>query len=151
MSVGLDIARVVGATDKKDGYCTGNGYMVTWAMGHLLSLAMPGTYGYTKTCAEDLPMLPDPFRLIPRQVRTDKGMVTDLAAARQLKVIDGVLAGCDSIIVATDCAKPFKRLWISSLTDEAIREGMANLRDGKDYDSLYAAADCRAKSDWQVG
>lgn len=168
MSVGLDIARVVGATDKKDGYCTGNGYMVTWAMGHLLSLAMPGAYGYTKTCAEDLPMLPDPFRLIPRQVRTDKGMVTDLAAARQLKVIDSVLAQCESIIVATDCAregelifrwiysylgytKPFKRLWISSLTDEAIREGMANLRDGKDYDSLYAAADCRAKSDWLVG
>ena len=168
MSVGLDIARVVGATDKKDGYCTGNGYMVTWAMGHLLSLAMPGAYGYTKTCAEDLPMLPDPFRLIPRQVRTDKGMVTDLAAAKQLKVIDSVLAQCESIIVATDCAregelifrriysylgytKPFKRLWISSLTDEAIREGMANLRDGKDYDSLYAAADCRAKSDWLVG
>ncbi|WP_370795111.1 type IA DNA topoisomerase [Bacteroides stercorirosoris] len=167
-SVGMDIARVVGATDKKDGYCTGNGYMVTWALGHLVSLAMPGTYGYTKTTAEDLPMLPDPFRLVSRQVRTDKGMVTDLAAAKQLKVIDNVLAGCDSIIVATDCAregelifrriysylgytKPFKRLWISSLTDEAIREGMENLREGKDYDSLYAAADCRAKADWLVG
>lgn len=164
----MDIARVVGATDKKDGYCTGNGYMVTWALGHLVSLAMPGTYGYTKTTAEDLPMLPDPFRLVSRQVRTDKGMVTDLAAAKQLKVIDNVLAGCDSIIVATDCAregelifrriysylgytKPFKRLWISSLTDEAIREGMENLREGKDYDSLYAAADCRAKADWLVG
>lgn len=167
-SVGMDIARVVGATDKKDGYCTGNGYMVTWALGHLVSLAMPGTYGYTKTTAEDLPMLPDPFRLVSRQVRTDKGMVTDLAAAKQLKVIDNVLAQCDSIIVATDCAregelifrwiysylgytKPFKRLWISSLTDEAIREGMENLREGKDYDSLYAAADCRAKADWLVG
>ena len=168
MSVGMDIARVVGATDKKDGYCTGNGYMVTWAMGHLVSLAMPGTYGYTKTAAEDLPMLPQPFRLVSRQVRTDKGMVTDLAAARQLKVIDSVLAQCDNIIVATDCAregelifrwiysylgytKPFKRLWISSLTDESIREGLANLREGKDYDSLYAAADCRAKADWLVG
>lgn len=167
-SVGMDIARVVGATDKKDGYCTGNGYMVTWALGHLVSLAMPGAYGYTKTRAEDLPMLPDPFRLVSRQVRTDKGMVTDLAAARQLKVIDSVLAQCDSVIVATDCAregelifrwiysylgytKPFQRLWISSLTDEAIREGMANLRDGRDYDSLYAAADCRAKADWLVG
>ncbi|WP_418529900.1 DNA topoisomerase [Paraprevotella clara] len=168
MSVGMDIARVVGAADKKDGYCTGNGYMVTWAMGHLVALAMPGTYGYTKTTAEDLPMLPHPFRLVSRQVRTDKGMVTDLAAARQLKVIDSVLAQCDNIIVATDCAregelifrwiysylgytKPFKRLWISSLTDEAIREGLANLREGKDYDSLYAAADCRAKADWLVG
>lgn len=167
-SVGMDIARVVGASDKKDGYCTGNGYMVTWALGHLVSLAMPGTYGYTKTTAEDLPMLPHPFRLVSRQVRTDKGMVADLAAARQLKVIDSVLAQCDSVIVATDCAregelifrriysylgytKPFKRLWISSLTDEAIREGLANLREGKDYDSLYAAADCRAKADWLVG
>lgn len=164
----MDIARVVGAADKKDGYCTGNGYIVTWAMGHLVSLAMPGTYGYTKTAAEDFPMLPHPFRLVSRQVRTDKGMVTDLAAAKQLKVIDSVLAQCDSVIVATDCAregelifrwiysylgytKPFKRLWISSLTDEAIREGLANLREGKDYDSLYAAADCRAKADWLVG
>ena len=168
MSVGLDIARVVGAADRKDGYCTGNGYMVTWAMGHLVSLAMPGAYGYAKTSAEDLPILPDPFRLVPRQVRTDKGMVTDIAAARQLKVIDSVFDRCDSIIVATDCAregelifrwiysylgytKPFKRLWISSLTDEAIREGMANLREGSGYDSLYAAADCRAKADWLVG
>lgn len=167
-SVGMDIARVVGATDKKDGYCTGNGYMVTWALGHLVSLAMPGAYGYTKTSAEDLPMLPDPFRLVSRQVRTDKGMVTDIAAAKQLKIIDSVFDRCDSIIVATDCAregelifrwiysylgytKPFKRLWISSLTDEAIREGLANLRDGSDYDSLYAAADCRAKADWLVG
>ena len=83
--------------------------MVTWAMGHLLSLAMPGAYGYTKTCAEDLPMLPDPFRLIPRQVRTDKGMVTDLTAARQLKVIDSVLAECESIIVATDCARDYPK------------------------------------------
>ena len=167
-SVGMDIARVVGATDKKDGYCTGNGYMVTWALGHLVSLAMPGAYGYTKTSAENLPMLPDPFRLVSRQVRTDKGMVTDIAAAKQLKIIDSVFDRCDSIIVATDCAregelifrwiysylgytKPFKRLWISSLTDEAIREGLANLRDGSDYDSLYAAADCRAKADWLVG
>ena len=167
-SVGMDIARVVGATDKKDGYCTGNGYMVTWALGHLVSLAMPGAYGYTKTSAENLPMLPDPFRLVSRQVRTDKGMVTDIAAAKQLKIIDSVFDRCDSIIVATDCAregelifrwiysylgytKPFKRLWISSLTDEAIREGLANLRDGSDYDSLYAAADCRAKADWLGG
>lgn len=82
-SVGMDIARVVGATDKKDGYCTGNGYMVTWALGHLVSLAMPGAYGYTKTSAENLPMLPDPFRLVSRQVRTDKGMVTDIAAFKE--------------------------------------------------------------------
>ena len=167
-SVGQEIARVVGATEKKDGYITGNGYMVTWALGHLVSLALPGTYGYTRTTAEDLPMLPEPFRLVERQIRTDRGMVTDIAAGRQLKVIDGVFSECDSIIVATDagregelifrwiyshlgCTKPFKRLWFSSLTDEAIRKGMADLREGYEYDSLYAAADSRAKADWLVG
>lgn len=89
-SVGMDIARVVGADTRNDGYCSGNGYMVTWALGHLVSLAMPDTYGYTKTAAEDLPMLPDPFRLVSRQVRTDRGMVTDIAASKQLKVIESV-------------------------------------------------------------
>ena len=125
-SVGQEIARVVGATEKKDGY------MVTWALGHLVSLALPGTYGYTRTTAEDLPMLPEPFRLVERQIRTDRGMVTDIAAGKQLKIIDEVFSKCDSIIVATDagregelifrwiyshlgCTKPFKRLWISFL------------------------------------
>ena len=167
-SVGMDIARVVGATEKKDGYCIGNGYMVTWALGHLVSLALPGTYGYTKTAADDLPMIPEPFRLVARQIKTAKGMVTDITANKQLKTIDEVFSKCDSIIVATDAGregelifrwiydylgytKPFQRLWISSLTDEAIREGMENLRDGSDYDSFYAAADSRAKADWLVG
>ena len=167
-SVGMDIARVVGADTRNDGYCSGNGYMVTWALGHLVSLAMPDTYGYTKTAAEDLPMLPDPFRLVSRQVRTDRGMVTDIAASKQLKVIESVFNRCDSIIVATDagregelifrwiyafldCKKPFRRLWISSLTDEAIRKGLEELKDGSEYDSLYAAADSRTKADWLVG
>lgn len=167
-SVGMDIARVVGATEKKDGYCIGNGYMVTWALGYLVSLAMPGTYGYTKTTADNLPMIPEPFRLVARQIKTAKGMVTDITANKQLKTIDEVFSKCDSIIVATDAGregelifrwiydylgytKPFQRLWISSLTDEAIREGMENLRDGSGYDSLYAAADSRAKADWLVG
>lgn len=108
-SVGLDIARVVGAADRKDGYCTGNGYMVTWALGHLVSLAPPETYGYAKASAEGLPMLPDPFRLAPRQVRTDKGTVTDVAASRQLKTIDSVFAQCDSIIVATDAGRDYPK------------------------------------------
>ena len=167
-SVGMDIARVVGADTKNDGYCSGNGYMVTWALGHLVSLSLPDTYGYTRTAAEDLPMLPEPFRLVSRQVRTDRGMVPDLAATKQLKVIDGVFNRCVSIIVATDagregelifrwiydylgCTKPFRRLWISSLTDEAIRKGLEELKDGAEYDSLYAAADSRAKADWLVG
>ena len=164
----MDIARVVGADTRNDGYCSGNGYMVTWALGHLVSLAIPDTYGYTKTAEEDLPMLPDPFRLVSRQMRTDRGMVTDIAASKQLKVIESVFNRCDSIVVATDagregelifrwiydflgCTKPFRRLWISSLTDEAIRKGLEELKDGSEYDSLYTAADSRAKADWLVG
>ncbi len=167
-SVGQDIARVVGATEKKDGYIVGNGYMVTWALGHLVSLALPDAYGYTRTAAEDLPMIPDPFRLVVRQVRTDRGMVTDIAAGRQLKVIGEVLAGCESIIVATDagregelifrylyeyigCATPFDRLWISSLTDKAIREGLERIESGAKYDNLYYAAKARSEADWLVG
>ena len=167
-SVGMDIARVVGADSKNDGYCAGGGYMVTWALGHLVSLALPDAYGYTKTAAEDLPMLPEPFRLVSRQVRTDRGMVPDLAASKQLRIIESVFNRCGSIIVATDagregelifrwiydylgCTKPFRRLWISSLTDEAIRKGLEELKDGSAYDSLYAAADSRAKADWLGG
>ena len=111
-SVGMDIARVVGATEKKDGYCTGNGYMVTWASGHLVSLALPDTYGYTKAVAEDLPMMPHPFRLVSRQIRTDRGMVTDIAASRQLKVIDEVFSKCDDIIVATDAGREGELIWV---------------------------------------
>ena len=167
-SVGQDIARIIGATEKKDGYMAGNGYLVTWALGHLVSLAMPSAYGYGKASHEDLPMFPEPFQLVVRQIKTDRGMVTDIGAAKQLKLIDEVFSKCDSIIVATDAGregelifryiyhylgytKPFKRLWISSLTDEAIRAGMSNLKDGEAYDSLYHAADCRAKADWLVG
>lgn len=167
-SVGQDIARVIGATEKKDGYMAGNGYLVTWALGHLVSLAMPSAYGYGKASHEDLPMLPEPFQLVVRQIKTDRGMVTDIGAAKQFKVIDEVFSKCDSIIVATDAGregelifryiyhylgytKPFKRLWISSLTDEAIRAGMSNLKNGEAYDALYNAADCRAKADWLVG
>ena len=167
-SVGQDIARIIGATEKKDGYMAGNGYLVTWALGHLVSLAMPSAYGYGKASHEDLPMLPEPFQLVVRQIKTDRGMVTDIGAAKQLKLIDEVFSKCDSIIVATDAGregelifryiyhylgytKPFKRLWISSLTDEAIRAGMSNLKDGEAYDSLSRAADCRAKADWLVG
>ena len=105
----MDIARVVGATEKMNGYCTGNGYMVTWALGHLVQLALPGTYAYTKTTAADLPMLPDPFRLVSRLIRTDRGTVTDLAASRQLKIIEGVFSRCKSIIVATDAGRDYPK------------------------------------------
>lgn len=167
-SVGQDIARVVGAARKKEGYREGNGYAVTWALGHLISLAMPEAYGHTGDGKQELPVVPDDFRLAVRQVRTDRGMITDLAAAKQLRIIEKVFGRCESIIVATDAGregelifrliydylkpgKPFRRLWISSLTDEAIRGGLARLRDGHEYDSLYDAAFCRAKADWLVG
>ena len=108
-SVGMDIARVVGADSKNDGYCAGGGYMVTWALGHLVSLALPDTYGYTKTAEEDLPMLPEPFRLVSRQVRTDRGMAPDLAASKQLKIIESVFSRCGSIIVATDAGRDYPK------------------------------------------
>lgn len=167
-SVGMDIARIVGANEKQDGYMSGNGYMVTWALGHLVSLALPAHYGYSRPSAASLPFLPNPFQLVIRRKKTAKGMVTDKVAAKQLSVIDKVFNRCDSIIAATDAGregenifrciythlgytKPFKRLWISSLTDEAIAKGMANLKEGSDYDTLYMAADCRAKADWLIG
>ena len=167
-SVARDIARIVGATSKQDGYMEGCGYVVTWAMGHLIALAMPETYGFSAYKAEDLPIRPNPFQLIVRQVRRDKEFVSDPAALKQLKVIRSCFDKADRIIVATDagregelifryiyqyldCRKPFDRLWISSLTDKAIREGMANLKSGNHYDNLYYSAKARSEADWLVG
>ena len=167
-SVARDIARIVGATTKQDGYLEGCGYVVTWAMGHLIALAMPEAYGFSAYKAEDLPIRPNPFQLVVRQVRKDKEYVSDPAALKQLKVIRSCFDKADRIIVATDagregelifryiyqyldCRKPFDRLWISSLTDKAIREGMANLKSGNHYDNLYHSAKARSEADWLVG
>ena len=167
-SVARDIARIVGATSKQDGYMEGCGYVVTWAMGHLIALAMPEAYGFSAYKAEDLPIRPNPFQLVVRQVRKDKEYVSDPAALKQLKVIRSCFDKADRIIVATDagregelifryiyqhlgCRKPFDRLWISSLTDRAIREGMANLKPGSHYDNLYYSAKARSEADWLVG
>ena len=167
-SVARDIARIVGATSKQDGYLEGNGYLVTWAMGHLITLAMPEAYGYVAYKAEDLPIRPNPFQLIVRQVRRDKEFVSDPSALKQLKVIRSCFDKADRIIVATDagregelifryiyqyldCKKPFERLWISSLTDKAIREGLSNLKPGSHYDNLYHSAKARSEADWLVG
>ena len=167
-SVARDIARIVGATTKQDGYLEGCGYVVTWAMGHLIALAMPEAYGFSAYKAEGLPIRPNPFQLTVRQMRKDKEYVSDPAALKQLKVIRSCFDKADRIIVATDagregelifryiyqyldCKKPFERLWISSLTDKAIREGLSNLKPGRHYDNLYHSAKARSEADWLVG
>ena len=167
-SVAKDIARIIGATQRNDGYLSGNGYMVTWAFGHLIQLAMPEAYGVANFRRESLPIIPADFRLIPRQAKAEKGYKADPGVLKQLKVIKEVFDQCDRIIVATDagregelifryifhyldCRKPFVRLWISSLTDREIREGMENLQPGERYDNLYLAAKSRSEADWLIG
>ena len=167
-SVAKEIAHIVGADKREEGYMQGNGYYVTWAFGHLVQPAMPETYGMKGFHAEDLPVIPDPFVLVPRQVKTENGYKPDAGVLAQIKIIGKLFDSSERIIVATDagregelifrylyaylgCRKPFDRLWISSLTDTAIREGLLNLRDGKGYDNLYHAAKARSVADWLVG
>ena len=177
-SVARDIAHIVGASNNQEGYLVstpsadfqleGNDYLVTWAMGHLIALAMPEAYGFSAYKAEDLPIRPNPFQLVVRQVRKDKEYVSDPAALKQLKVIRSCFDKADRIIVATDagregelifryiysylnCHKPFDRLWINSLTDKAIHEGLSNLKPGSCYDNLYYSAKARSEADWLVG
>jgi DNA topoisomerase-3 len=167
-SVAKEIAHIVGAGKREEGYMQGNGYYVTWAFGHLVQPAMPETYGMKGFHAENLPVIPDPFVLVPRQVKTENGYKPDAGVLAQIKIIGKLFDSSERIIVATDagregelifrylyaylgCRKPFDRLWISSLTDTAIREGLLNLRDGKEYDNLYHAAKARSEADWLVG
>ena len=167
-SVARDIARIVEANNRQDGFLEGNGYVVTWAVGHLIALAMPEAYGFSAYKREDLPIRPNPFLLVVRQVCKDKEYVSDPTALKQLKVIHSCFDKADRIIVATDagregelifryiyqhlgCRKPFDRLWISSLTDKAIREGLSNLKPGSSYDNLYHSAKARSEADWLVG
>lgn len=167
-SVAREIAALLGANDKKDGYLTGNGYQVTWAFGHLVGLAMPEDYGLSGFQKETLPILPNPFLLTVRKVKKDKTYVPDSGAVKQLKVIEQVISRSDSIIVATDagregelifryiyeylkCGKPFQRLWISSLTEKAIKQGFDNLKAGSDFEGLYQAGQGRSQADWLVG
>ena len=167
-SVAREIATLLGASEKKDGYLIGNGYLVTWAFGHLVGLAMPGDYGIKGFEKASLPILPNPFLLTVRKVKKDKGYTADTGALKQLKIIEQLFNRSDSIIVATDagregelifryiydylnCNKPFERLWISSLTEKAIKQGFDNLKDGKEFDGLYLAAQGRSRADWLVG
>ena len=164
-SVAAGIARIVGANqsrkEKANGYYEGNGYKVTWAFGHLVGLLSPEDMGFK---SGELPMMPDEWRT------EIKGGSGDMGATvrRQVKTIETLFKGADEIVVATDagregelifryiyeylgCRTPFKRLWISSLTDEAIRDGMSNLQPGSAYDRLSDAAHARSEADWLVG
>jgi len=167
-SVAREIAYLLGASEKKDGYLTGNGYCVTWAFGHLVGLGMPEDYSISGFHKASLPILPNPFLLTVRKIKKEKVYLPDIGALKQVKVIEQVINRCDSIIVATDagregelifryiyeflnCQKPFQRLWISSLTEKAIREGFDNLKPGVEFDGLYNAALGRSRADWLVG
>lgn len=133
-NVGKEIARILGANKKENGYMTGGGYMVTWTFGNMISLAMPKDYGIGWLKREDFPLAPMPFKLMVKHVKADTGWIPDINAVLQLKVIEKVFAACDTIVAATDacregemlfrylyrylnCSKPCYRLWISSLTD----------------------------------
>ena len=167
-SVAREIARIVGATKREEGYFEGGGYAVTWAFGHLVQLAMPDGYGVRGFVRDNLPVIPETFMLIPRQTKAEKGYKPDSGVTAQIKVIARLFNGSEQIVVATDagregelifrylyhyigCSTPFVRLWISSLTDKAIREGLRNLENGSKYDNLFLAAKARSESDWLVG
>ncbi|MDM1529096.1 type IA DNA topoisomerase [Myroides odoratimimus] len=167
-SVAREIASLVGAKTKKEGFIEGNGYCVTWAIGHLVSLAMPEDYGFQGFKREALPILPRSYLLLPRKIKKANKYSSDPGALKQLKVIDKLFKTCSEIIVATDagregelifryiyqylnCDKPFKRLWISSLTEKAIKEGLQNLKEGSEFDGLFRAGHSRSRADWLVG
>ena len=169
-SVAKEIAAVLGATtphrDGPNGYLEGNGYRVTWAFGHLVRLYSPEEMGYERNM---IPIIPEkwPLHVITKRDKDGKPVVDPLVK-KQLGIIKDIFDGCSEIIVATDagregelifryiyeylkCGKPFKRLWISSLTNEAIRDGFRDLRDGSEFDVLSDAAHLRSQSDWLVG
>lgn len=167
-SVAREIARVVDARKREEGYFTGNGYAVTWAFGHLVQLALPEAYDIKGFNRDALPVIPDAFKLVARAEKTEKGNRPDSGVLKQIDIIRRLFEESERIIVATDagregelifrylyqyidCHTPFDRLWISSLTDKAIREGLNNLRNGADYDNLYLAARARSEADWLVG
>lgn len=167
-NVGKEIARIVGAHRFEKGYMTGNGYAVTWTFGNMLSLAMPKDYGNAKLERKDFPLVPGDFRLMVKHVRTDEGWIPDISAVMQLKTVEKVLAECDTIIAATEasregemifrylyrylgCRQPVQRLWLSSLTDEAVRKGITNLLPVRMFDRMFLASDSRNKADWLLG
>lgn len=160
-SVGREIARVLGCKQKGNGYLEGTKYVITWALGHLVTLAEPEDYDkkYSIWRFEDLPMLPNPMKLkVIGKTSKQFRVVRDLMKRKDLsELIIATDAGREGELVARwimalgQWKKPFKRLWISSQTDLAIKEGFSKLKLGKEYDSLFDAAVCRAEADWLIG
>ena len=160
-SVAMSIAKVLGATARKEGHMEGGGWLVSWCVGHLAELAEPAAYDprYSKWRREDLPILPENWRFTVGQDK--RGQFDTLRTLLRREDVSEVVNACDAgregeLIFRTayhlaGCTKPMKRLWISSMEDGAIREGFANLRPGRDYDGLHQAALCRQKADWLVG
>ena len=160
-SVAQSLSRILGITTRKDGYLEGKKYIVSWCFGHLAGLADASVYDerYAKWKREDLPILPCPFRFeISPEKRDQFSILKELMNREDVtEVVNACDAGREgelifrSVYYLADCLKPMKRLWISSMEDEAIRDGFQNLRPGADFDGLYKSALCRAKADWLVG
>ena len=160
-SVALAIAAVVGADKRKNGYLEGNGYLVSWCVGHLVSLAQPENYDLrlARWRRADLPILPDPWQYVPNE--KTKKQLDLLCSLMNRPDIETIVCATDAgregelifrlVYDCCRCSKPVKRLWISSLEESTIREGMAHLKDAAEYDLLYEAALCRAKADWLMG
>ena len=160
-SVAQSIAAVLGASEKKDGFIEGNGYLVSWCVGHLIGLAEAAAYGeqYRKWSYDSLPILPQEWQYA---VASDKGkqfkILKDLMHRADVsEVVNACDAGREGELIfrfvydVAGCKKPMRRLWISSMEESAIKAGFASLKDGKEYDPLYSSALCRAKADWIIG
>ena len=160
-SVARSIAAVIGATDRREGYLQGNGYLVSWCIGHLVSFADAALYDerFKKWRYEDLPIIPESWRLtVPPDKRERFDTLRTMLRSEEVsEVINACDAGREGELIfrtvyhLAGCTKPMKRLWISSMEDSAIREGFANLKPGRDYAPLHQSALCRAKADWLIG
>ena len=160
-SVAISIAKVIGATKKKDGYYEGNGYRISWCIGHLIQMANPDSYDekYAKWNMTDLPIIPKEYMY--EVAKSTKKQFAILKKLMNDKEIDTVINACDAgregesifrlVYNEAKCKKKMKRLWISSMEDSAIKEGFDHLKDGKDYDNLFESAQARAIADWLVG
>ena len=160
-SVAQTIAAVLGAKEKKDGFLTGNGYVVSWCMGHLVGLSEAAAYGeqYKKWSYDSLPILPQEWKYTvaadkEKQFKTLKEL---MHRADVSEVVNACDAGREGELIfrfvydVAGCKKPMRRLWISSMEEAAIREGFSHLKNGEAYDALFASALCRAKADWLIG